>query len=229
MENNNSTTDTHNNESQVLEESTSNYLNSITDLTIDGFVDNIKNNVKDIIDQKDELDNTTNNTLTDVIDGSNIQLGNTYTLWCHDVNNKFWDIDSYKQLMTFNDVSSFWKLINNLNKMGIKYNHFFLMKGNIEPTWEHEENRNGGVCSLKTEIHKASEMFEYLTTKMVSGELSMYPDDINGISISPKNNWAIIKIWNSDMKHDLSKTLTKDVINKYSYMDLRYKPNVPEF
>jgi hypothetical protein len=167
--------------------------------------------------------------VTPIIGSSNAKLGCSYTLWCHDVNNKFWDIQSYRKLVTFDDAASFWKIINNFGKIGVKYNHFFLMRGDIEPTWEHNENRNGGVCSFKIEISKAVEIFEYLSIKMVSGGLSIHSDDINGISISPKNNWAIIKIWNGDMKYDLSKTLTKEVLDKYSHLDIRYKPNVPEY
>jgi hypothetical protein len=103
------------------------------------------------------------------------------------------------------------------------------MKGSIEPTWEHVENRHGGMCSFKIELNKSPIMFEDFCSKMVTGILNNDPDDINGVSVSPKNNWAIVKIWNKSSKNDLSKTLKKDILDKYSELGVRYKPNSPEY
>ena len=161
--------------------------------------------------------------------GKNILIGHKYTLWCHDINNKNWNISGYKKLVVFNNVSSFWQIINNFSKIGIKFNHFFLMKDDIEPTWEHEENRKGGVCSFKIELNKSPDVFQHLCIHMVCGLLTEKYDDINGISMSPKNNWAIIKIWNKDSKNDLSKNLLKDILDKYSHLGIRYKTNIPEY
>lgn len=168
-------------------------------------------------------------TLNKSTNGDNVSLGRTYTLWSHDINNKFWDIGSYKKLVTVDNASGFWRVINNFSKIGVKFNHFFLMKNDVEPTWEHKDNRNGGVCSFKIELCRSADVFEYLSIKMVSGCLSSNSDDINGISLSPKNNWAIIKIWNKDSKYDLSKTLMPEILGKYSNLGIRYKANVPEY
>jgi hypothetical protein len=166
-------------------------------------------------------------------DGRNVLLGDTFNLWIHDVNNiKNWDINSYTNLTKkepFNTVSDYWKFANNFHKLGIRFNHFFFMRNDVEPTWEHVENRNGGVCSFKIELDKSSNVFTDLCNKMVCGELVEDPHDINGISLSPKNNWTIIKIWNKDKKNDLSKTLCKEIIEKYSELGIRYKVHTPEF
>lgn len=162
-------------------------------------------------------------------DGSDILLNNKFTLWSHDIHNKNWSINGYKNICTFGDVSSFWKILNNFNKYGVKFNHFFVMKENIHPIWEHPINRNGGVCSLRVDLNSFESIWEDLNINMVCGKLTDNSDDINGLSISPKNNWAIIKIWNKDSNNDLSMCLSKNLLDKYSKYSIRYKPNSPEY
>lgn len=165
----------------------------------------------------------------DISDGSNIKLTNSYTLWNHNIFNKDWNISGYNRICEFDNVSSFWRIYNNFLKLGLKFNHFFVMKNDIQPTWEHHDNRNGGVCSFKLELTNFYQFWEEITLLMLCGKLSNVENDINGISFSPKNNWAIIKIWNKDSKNDLTKTLNDDILKKYSKFSIRYKPNNPEY
>lgn len=160
--------------------------------------------------------------------GENIQLQNKYVLWCHDINSKDWSLQGYSKLCTVSNVSEFWKLFNNLDKIGYKVNNLFFMKEDIDPTWEHEKNRYGGTCSLKTEINDSLNIYEELCSYMVCNILSKQ-NDITGISFSPKNNWAIIKVWNSDKIHDLSITMNEAILEKYKDHSIKYKENQPEF
>jgi hypothetical protein len=162
-------------------------------------------------------------------DGQNIILPHLLTLWSHDIYDKNWNIDSYKQLCKIRTVSDFWRLSNNYKKIGWKYMHSFLMKDDIEPIWEHKANRYGGVCSFKIELECALEIWEDLNARFICGLLTENSEDINGISISPKNNWAIIKIWNRDKKNDLSVTLNPQIIEKYKELSIKYKLNEPEY
>jgi hypothetical protein len=127
------------------------------------------------------------------------------------------------------NVADFWKVFNNFKVLGMKFMHFFLMKDGVEPLWEHPQNRNGGVCSFKIELDGADDVWQNLCCKMVCDILNNQPDDINGISISPKNSWAIIKIWNKDSKNDLSTTLASDVIQKYESLSIKYREHTPEY
>lgn len=162
-------------------------------------------------------------------DGSDIKLHCKFTLWCHDIHNKNWNINGYKNICTFNDISSFWRIFNNFNKYGIKFNHFFVMREGVQPIWEHPINRNGGVCSFKIELNSYEHIWEDLNMRMMCGILTDNSKDINGISISPKNNWAIIKIWNKDSNNDLSICLSNNILERYSKYSIRYKPNAPEY
>ncbi len=106
------------------------------------------------------------------------------------------------------------------------------MKDDTDPIWEHPNNRNGGICSFKTDIENGMKVYEDLCVRMVCRVLTERQSDIsdiNGISISPKNNWAIIKIWNKNRSNDLSKSLSKYIIDTYHDMSIKYKENEPEF
>lgn len=169
------------------------------------------------------------NQFNEQTNGNNIALTHNYVLWCHDIHNTDWSLQGYKNLCTISNVSEFWKLFNNLNKLGYKFNNFFFMKEGIDPTWEHEKNRHGGICSLKSDITESLTIYEELCSYMVCNVLTDSPSDINGISFSPKNNWAIIKIWNSNKVNDLSVTMNTELLSKYSENSIKYKENNPEF
>jgi hypothetical protein len=161
--------------------------------------------------------------------GDNFILPFSYNLWCHDIYNKDWSINGYTRLCNIETVARFWKVFNNLDKLGHKVNNFFLMKDGIDPIWEHETNRNGGICSFKVETDQSLNVYEDLCAHMVCNLLINNFEDINGISYSPKNSWVIIKIWNKDKNNDLSKVLNHDLLNKYQNCCIRYKANEPEW
>ena len=167
---------------------------------------------------------------TPIIDkGEQYKLMNKYVLWSHDLFNKDWSITSYNKIHEITNVSEFWQLFNNFHRIGLKYSHFFLMKDGINPTWEDISNRNGGICSIRIELNDSPEIWNDLGINMVCEILNDDPNDINGISISPKNNWAIIKIWNKDCNSDLTTTISPNIIEKYKNYSIKYKENIPEY
>jgi hypothetical protein len=161
--------------------------------------------------------------------GDNVGLPSKYTLWCHEVYNKSWDLSSYKKICTITNVSEFWKLINNLDKTGFTSNNLFLMKDGITPMWEDPNNREGGICSFKVDIRQSLSVFEEFALYMICECLVGNSNDINGLSFSPKNGWAIIKIWNKDKNNDIASLLNNDIKKKYSNLSIKYKCNEPEF
>ena len=69
-------------------------------------------------------------------------LNSEWVLWYHDSNDKNWDLNSYKNIYEFNDIESFWKLINTIDKYYDNYSNdmiFLMRKENdnyIYPMWE---------------------------------------------------------------------------------------------
>ena len=91
---------------------------------------------------------------------------------------------------------------------------FFLMKDGIIPIFEDVMNINGGYWSLRITKKDALDYWEKLlyyicVESIVSDESN--ENKINGISISPKINNCIFKIWTSDYKNMKTEYLKQDL------------------
>ena len=200
---------------------------------------NITTDEEQLNNSGDLFDSPTNNTSeefpTTTVKYVKEDIGKTYNLpfkynfWYHDIHNKDWSIKGYTKLCSIENVSDFWKLFNNISKIGYRINNFFLMKSDTDPTWEHVNNRNGGICSFKLDIADVIDVFEDICARMMCNKLNNSLEDINGISISPKNNWAILKIWNKNKHNDLTQTLDDEILEKYKDLSIKYKGMEPEY
>ena len=129
-------------------------------------------------------------------------LDNNYTLWMHMLYDNDWSINSYKKIYSFNTIEKAACLIENLNSEIIEKTMIFLMKNDIKPIWEVEENKKGGCFSYKITTCYIYELWKKMSYMLIGN--SMIDDDIivkniNGISISPKKNYCIFKIWINDV------------------------------
>ena len=134
------------------------------------------------------------------------KLKNSWTFWFHDPLDNNWKINSYKKIYTINSIESFWKLYNNLNNKLVENSMLFLMKNNINPLWEDKENVNGGCWSLKIPKGNIIETWNNISIHLVNENI-IYDKEIkvNGISISPKKNFCIIKIWINKNNNNIQK------------------------
>ena len=77
----------------------------------------------------------------------------------------------------------------------------FLMREGIKPIWEDTRNRDGGCFSYKVANKLVTQTWKQLSYSLVgetlTNDLKLRPN-INGITISPKKNFCIIKIWLAD-------------------------------
>ena len=150
-------------------------------------------------------------------------LNDNWVLWFHNPQDTNWTVDSYKKLKYIRTIKHFWEAYSFLNKFIVENSMLFLMRDGIDPIWEDERNRNGGAWSFKYQKGDLKTTWEnfsiyLLAEKLVSVENH---DIINGISISPKKNFCIIKIWNSDKNKNDLKLLTK--VNDLNYEGGIYK------
>jgi len=134
-------------------------------------------------------------------------------------------------------VGDVLRIVNNFSRLDYRNYHYFVMRNGIDPTWEDSANRYGGVCSFKTEINPVTQpkelslipVWNYFL-QMITGEtLFENMADINGLSISPKNNWAIVKIWNRDKSNDIAELLPSSIKTKMAILSIKYKVNAPEY
>ena len=136
----------------------------------------------------------------------------TNTNWCvwyHNPFDKNWSLNSYNKLYEFNTLNGFWDLYKTWDTYLPKIydGMFFLMRkidnDIIYPLWEDKHNRNGGFWSFKVDKELSKQIWLDLSVYLISENLCLNKDDsllINGISISPKKNFCIIKIWNNNQK-----------------------------
>jgi hypothetical protein len=152
-------------------------------------------------------------------------------------------------------VGSFWRFMNNLPMLGgLEARYYFIMRGQIEPTFEYPANRNGTIWSVMCEL----DMMDIICTRLciaIMGEtllpahLAYNPNKdttlINGISLCVKgkpanrnggsNNRSVgkcclIKIWLSrkiDITHHIIKAC--EDICKAKDLSIREIPMNPEY
>ena len=122
-----------------------------------------------------------------------------WNLYYHLPHDKNWDLSSYKLIM--NNIDSIEKLISineNLSEPIVKYCMLFVMRDGITPMWEDPCNRNGGCFSFKVLNKQVYGVWKSLFYAMCGETLfknKAYHNLVNGITISPKKNFCIIKIW----------------------------------
>ncbi len=127
------------------------------------------------------------------------KLSNKWDLYYHLPNDTNWNISSYKTIMkNINSVEEVLALNEKINDHVVKYSMLFLMRSGISPLWEDPKNRNGGCFSFKVLNKQVNEIWKNLfycicgESLCVNNENSKY---INGITISPKKHFCIVKIW----------------------------------
>ena len=75
------------------------------------------------------------------------------------------------------------------------------MRDGILPMWEDPENRLGCCISFKVPLKDIKSEWDKLLLKIISEDIHINIDDfnkLNGISISPKKEFNIIKMWFKD-------------------------------
>ena len=131
------------------------------------------------------------------------RLSEKWVLWAHLPQETSWDMESYISVMTITYVEEMLSLIHTLPEKLITDCMFFLMKENVSPTWEDDHNKNGGCFSYKIN-HHIQQTWRDVSYSLIGKTLSTdaaFQKDITGISISPKKNFCILKVWMGSCVH----------------------------
>tara|TARA_B100001059_G_scaffold221157_1_gene243853 strand:- start:448 stop:984 length:537 start_codon:yes stop_codon:yes gene_type:complete len=142
----------------------------------------------------------------------NHKLHDKWTLWAHLPHDTDWTVKSYKKIMTFSTVEEALVLYETLPEKMIKNCMLFLMREGIQPTWEDEKNRGGGCFSYKVGNKNITTTWKQASYLLVGESLtaeSKLCASINGITISPKKNFCIIKIWLATCEYQNPQKITE--------------------
>ena len=181
-----------------------------------------------------------------------ISMNNNYRVLAHHNADSNWNFDSYHHVSTLKKWEDVPKLFNTLNET--KYSSkitdfdFFIMKNEISPLWEDEENRCGSICSIKIDTLKDGyNILKTLFVHICNNTLMNITKNnvpnwniINGVSFSCKKvenvssvveqDYSMIKIWfktNYTQFENIDKYFNDDInalLKKYSIKVRAIKP-----
>ncbi len=143
-------------------------------------------------------------------------MANYYRILAHHNDDKNWDLLSHHNITTLKKWEDIPKFFNTLNVASGECNYsdfdIFMMKNDVTPLWEDQDNRNGCICSVRIDnlldnLEEAYELFKKMAYYMVNNTLLKFSpstwDIVNGLSFSPRrldhinpnSCCVVIKIW----------------------------------
>ena len=159
-----------------------------------------------------------------------------WIVWYHNPSDKNWNIESYKDIVEISSLEDFCVLKNSWDSCLPKINEgmFFLMRktnnGCIYPRWEDKHNKNGGYWSFKVPKEHSSTAWFELMVYIIGEHGTNDPNNtmqINGISVSPKKNFCIFKIWNKDYnKSNKNNFFNFDFLNMNEVIYSNHQDNI---
>jgi len=159
------------------------------------------------------------------------KLKHYWNLWAHLPQDPDWSVNCYKKFHRFDDLENTIAITETLPEGLVKNCMLFIMKDGITPMWEDIKNRNGGCFSYKVSNKNVCEVWRDLTYVLVGETISSHASFVNGITgitISPKKNFCIIKIWMTNCDHQNPQVVTTEVKNLQPQGCL-FKKHNPEY
>jgi hypothetical protein len=136
---------------------------------------------------------------------------NSWILWYHDPESHDYSLNGYIRIADLSTPQQFWSVVDAIPKDAWECGMFFFMREGFKPLWDSPENENGGSWSKKVDISNIQKIYTDLMVNCVTDDLLVKnKESIAGITVSPKGQFSIIKIWNtSSSVHERSNLNTK--------------------
>ena len=144
------------------------------------------------------------------------KLSLNWNLWAHLPHDPDWTVNSYKKIFRFTTVEEKVAITESLPEGLVKNCMLFIMKDGIAPMWEDPKNKNGGCFSYKVSNKNVYEVWRELTYVLIGGSISSnssFVNSVTGITISPKKNFCIVKIWLPNCDHQNPQIVTDELKN----------------
>lgn len=152
-------------------------------------------------------------------------LNTNWCLWYHSIDDTSWDKKSYQLIFTIKDLYDLKLMNNSLKSHHLQNGMFFLMREDIFPTWEDPDNRNGSCLSFKISGSQLLVNWIFIVEKVLTEDILKDLDkyeEINGLSISPKKEFNICKIWLRNHNKDYKEYL-KEYSPQFDYSRALFK------
>jgi hypothetical protein len=135
---------------------------------------------------------------------NNHVLSDKWVLWAHLPHDTDWSLKSYIRIHTVNTVEDAIALVESLPDALVRNCMLFMMRDGVHPTWEDPRNREGGCFSYKVNNKQVPSAWRGLSLCIVgetAANEAKISAEVTGITISPKKQFCIIKIWMSSCKY----------------------------
>ena len=154
-----------------------------------------------------------------------------WNLWAHLPQDPDWTVKSYKRIYQFKTVEEAIAITESLPADLVKNCMLFIMRDGVTPMWEDPKNRNGGCFSYKVSNKNVFEVWRDLTYVLIGESISAnstFVNSVTGITISPKKNFCIVKIWMTNCDHQNPVIVTNEIRN-LTPQGCLFKKHTPEF
>lgn len=157
------------------------------------------------------------------------KLNNHWTIWLHLPHDTNWNIDSYKKICTFSYLEEGISILDNIQEKLVINCMLFIMREDILPIWEDEKNKYGSCISYKINNRLTYNIWKQMTLYMISEILLNnleYQKSINGITVSPKKNFCIIKLWFNENIDNKSNIIINNEIKELESFEGIFKKHI---
>jgi len=130
-------------------------------------------------------------------------LSDKWVLWAHLPHDTDWSLSSYIKVMVITNLEDLVMIQEVIPEKMVKNCMLFLMKKDVNPTWEDPKNKEGGCFSFKIMNKNVITSWNKLLIKMVTNNISKndeFLNSITGVTISPKKTFCIVKLWMDGVK-----------------------------
>ena len=157
------------------------------------------------------------------------RLNTKWTLYSHLPHDTDWTLKSYQKITEIDSVEQTISVIKTIPEKTVQNCMLFIMRNDIKPMWEDNDNRKGGCFSFKVTNTIVASVWERLTYTMIGETLFNGEKNIkvNGITISPKKNFCIIKVWMNDCSNQ--NPFDMNLFDGLTSNGCLFKKHAPEF
>lgn len=188
----------------------------------------------------EEMATSSTNVITNALVNANAEgiamegfhtLADKWSLWAHLPHDTDWSIKSYKKIYTVSTAEETIAVTETLPDILVKNCMLFWMRDGIKPIWEDPKNRNGGCFSYKVVNAKVYEVWRELSYVLVGDTISKqqsFVSGVTGITISPKKNFCIIKIWMTNCANQ-NPSIVSPEVKGIGPQGCLFKKHTPEY
>jgi len=126
-----------------------------------------------------------------------MNIQNRWNVYTHSTIDNNWNNESYNKIFTIDNIFDLKVFEESVNNVFFNKNMIFIMRDNIFPTWEDKSNQKGCTASFKVNrdiIPIFINVLKSFIGEYIHKDIENF-NHINGLSLIPKKNFYILKIW----------------------------------